>query len=413
LIKTQLTEILVAKICPQLPNIINQLDTIIGELEQNESFLARLASEPELSIVAKDLEFLVRELHPESSSRSDFELQLRGKIRELVKSIMIPLGERHFSDLKVATLSVEDAKEDVDKLDNRDDVDLRLISNERLRKHGSISAFLQKINLDRLTRLFIFGDNVPDIISNRITQNLKIQQVESSLILSFFNFLIPKDQGKTRIHWQKSLAGLIDDLIDVDNPANIQNSSFSLMMNELGTFINNIRIDNKDNAKTDLARKFGRFLFEKIGSSIFYSKLEPSISHHILAENRVMVDWHKLAIALAQDLQHPSNLPYFTGIFGVDAMNIQIYGREWTKAYFEVLIDRISENLFRTFGVNLLNPIILECIKYSLKTFRGETISVEAASQGKKLAELRGYRDILVKAFNEYETKKRFKIYHR
>jgi len=120
-----------------------------------------------------------------------------------------------------------------------------------------------------------------------------------------------------------------------------------------------------------------------------------------------MVDWHKLAIALAQDLQHPSNLPYFTGIFGVDAMNIQIYGREWTKAYFEVLIDRISENLFRTFGVNLLNPIILECIKYSLKTFRGETISVEAASQGKKLAELRGYRDILVKAFNEYETKKK------
>jgi len=262
--------------------------------------------------------------------------------------------------------------------------------------------------LDRLTRLFIFGDNVPDIISNRITQNLKLQYIESGLLLSFFNFMMPKDQGKTRIYWQKSLGSLIDDLIDPDNPANIQNSVFSLMMNELGVFINNIKIDHKDSSKTDLARKFGRFLFDKIGSNIFYTKLEPSISHHILAENRVMIDWNKLANGLATDLKHPEIIGGLSSIFlSVEAKNIQIYGPEFTKAYFDILIDRISENLFRSFGVNLLNPIILECIKYSLKTFRGETISIEAASQGKKLTELKGYREVLVKAYHEYEKSKK------
>jgi len=362
----------------------------------------------DLSIVAKDLEFLVRELHPESSSRSEFEQQLRVKIKDLVKSIINPLRERHFAEFKVSALSPEDAKEDLDKLDPKDDSELRSLANEVLRKHRKTESFLQKINLDRLTRLFIFGDNVPDIISNRITQNLKIQYIEAGLLLSFFNFLMPKDQGKTRIYWQKSLASLIDDLIDPENPANIQNSVFSLMMNELGVFINNIKIDHKDSSKTDLARKFGRFLFDKIGSNIFYTKLEPSISHHILAENRVMIDWNKLAFSLASDLKFPHIIGGISSIFlSVPSKNIQIYGPEFTKAYFDTLIERISENLFRSFGVNLLNPIILECIKYSLKTFRGETISVEAASQGKKLAELKSYREVLVKAYYEYEKSKK------
>jgi len=404
-LKTQLTEILVAKICPQLPSIINQLDRIIAELEESESFLARLANEPDLSVVAKDLEFLVRELHPESSSRSSFETELRTKLKELVASILSPYRERHFSNFKVGTITAEDKKEDVDQVE-ADYNNTVFYANEILKEYSSAEDLLQKTNMDRLTRLFIFGDNVPDLISNRITDKLKIQYIHTGNLLAYFVFSIPKDQGKTRIEWQKRLSFLIDDLIDPENPANIQNSAYSLLITELGKFIQNIKIEHKESAKTDLARKFGNFLFEKIGSAIYYSKLEPSISHHILAENRIIMEWHKLGIALAQITNFP---PYFTNwnIFTkkISPMVVEIYGDIFTKAYFEILTDRIADNLFRSFGVNLLNPLILECIKYSLKTFKGEAISIEAQDQTKKLTELRDYRDVLRKALLDYEKK--------
>jgi len=115
----------------------------------------------------------------------------------------------------------------------------------------------------------------------------------------------------------------------------------------------------------------------------------------------MVVDLHKLGYELSKALGHPPSFPSF---FSRNTpINVLMFDQVWTEAYFNVFAERVADNLFRTFGVNLLDPLIGEAIQYSLKTFRGDKISLEAQTQGQQLEELRNYRQVLVKANTMYK----------
>lgn len=79
-LKKVLSEVLVTQVTKELPEIIERLDDKIREARHNESFLQRLASEPEMRTVAKELEMLVNQLHPAADSRIDYEQGLRAQL---------------------------------------------------------------------------------------------------------------------------------------------------------------------------------------------------------------------------------------------------------------------------------------------------------------------------------------------
>ena len=64
LLRQTLSELLIARVCKQLPLVIAQLDKRIKDAEHNQDFLKRLANEPNLRTVSKELESLVNQVCP-------------------------------------------------------------------------------------------------------------------------------------------------------------------------------------------------------------------------------------------------------------------------------------------------------------------------------------------------------------
>lgn len=62
LLRQTLSELLIARVCKQLPLVIAQLDKRIKDAEHNQDFLKRLANEPNLRTVSKELESLVNQV---------------------------------------------------------------------------------------------------------------------------------------------------------------------------------------------------------------------------------------------------------------------------------------------------------------------------------------------------------------
>jgi len=296
-------------------------------------------------------------------------------------------------------------KENLDTIDTELEFSILKSADELLGKdYTGAEDFDKQQNLDRISRMFIFGNGCPEQITNRITQKLKKQNVEEGFLISYFNLIVPDDKSQSRIDWQGRLERLINELVNEHNKANIQNAVYALMMNELNAFIAQLKESEKE-LKTDLARQFMSYLFGQIGHAIYTKSLEASISHHILAEKRIVVDFHKLGFRLSKVLKHPKKFksPWLFSQKVNRQLDVPVYGQVWTDAYLELFCERVTDNLFRTFGVNLLDPLIRQSIEYSLNTFRGEKISIEAQSQGKKLRELRHYREVLVKAHEAFE----------
>ena len=69
-----------------------------------------------------------------------------------------------------------------------------------------------------------------------------------------------------------------------------------------------------------------------------------------------------------------------------------------------MLINRTTDNLFKTIGVNLLDPLIEEAIRYSLQAFRGDNVAEEASRQAEQIRELRKHRSTLQMAVEMYNV---------
>ena len=73
----------------------------------NYVWLQRLASEPEMKTVAKELEMLVNELHPAADSRIDYEQTLRKDIFAHVSQSIQEAASSHFTNLTTPTELIE------------------------------------------------------------------------------------------------------------------------------------------------------------------------------------------------------------------------------------------------------------------------------------------------------------------
>lgn len=414
-IQHQLTQISLQNVVPQLPTIIDQLDQIIKQEEHDVSFLTQLASEPDLETVSADLEIIVKNLHPESESRSRFEDRARRKLhKEIANKINSVIDSTKFTKWFEPEVERELDPlmgENMDVVNPAIDMHIPKVADSVLsRTHDNIQDFVNHNFIDRLRRMFgIFGDSCPDKVTNQIIQKVKLQSMEGSLLIGYFNLLCP-DMNSMGIEWRKDQRKFIDTLIDPTSPNNLQTISFSLIMNELRSFINNIDIQSKDKTKTDLARKFGNYLFNKIGSKIYKDGLESSLYHLINTEKRTDLNVQELGMSLVKVTGHPSTFPRkLTKEFPFvkfnhpgRTMNIPIYGPEYTKAYTDMEKRVIPDLLFRSIGENLMEPLMYEAINHALKTFKGDKLTLEAEKQGRKLLELREYRKKLAKANDEY-----------
>lgn len=415
-----LSETLVQMVSPQLPHVIEELDTIIEKLEKNESFLSQLASEPNLDTVSKDLTMIVKRLHTESSYRTAFEKGFRKKLRDEIRKMIEQEFRQKFPE------AYSDDKDDLSWVDRKvaRDNDPEhpyedQVGNKRIGMTNAIGEMLSHrytnvtqfssekgFNVDRLHRMFIFGENSPEKETDSIFHNLKDKFIEMGTLLSFFTFRIPDDRNASRVQWVEKLSRTVSSLIDRENSNNLQELSYSLIMTDLHEFINSIQIDNPNPEKTELAREFGKYLFDKIGKQIYGSGLQEAIYHHLNTEKRPDPNFHALGHELTKLTGHPKKFSYWFG--NCERYDVDVYGPEWTRSYANMLINRTSDNLFKTIGVNLLDPLIEEAIRYSLETFRGDHVAEEASRQARQITQLKEHRATLQRAVELYTKPSNF-----
>ena len=100
LLRRVLSETLIERISKELPSIIRRLDVKIAKSKENEDFLTKLAGEKNMTAVAKELEYLVNQLHPSADARADFEKALRKEILDECESMTNQAFFDNFYDVK-------------------------------------------------------------------------------------------------------------------------------------------------------------------------------------------------------------------------------------------------------------------------------------------------------------------------
>ena len=174
--------------------------------------------------------------------------------------------------------------------------------------------------------MFIFGENSPEKETDSIFHNLKDKFIEMGALLSFFTFRIPDDRNSSRVRWVENLSRAVGGLIHRESADNLQEMSYGLIMTQLDEFINGIQIDNPNPEKTELAREFGKYLFEKIGKQIYGQGLAEAIYHHLNTEKRPDPDFHALGRELANITGRPKA---FWHVFkNCERTDIDLYGPE-------------------------------------------------------------------------------------
>ena len=407
LLRKTLSETMLKLIAPQLPKVIIELDKIIERLQRSESFLTKLSEESDLDTISKDLAAIVKRLHTESSYRTSFEKGFRLALREQVEKMVNEqfkekFGKKFMSESFPGETNVQDPENPYEDQIGSERIHITEHMGQILNhRYSSVKEFgRDKFDLDRLKRVFIFGDNCPEKLTDKILHNLKDKFSEIGGLLSFFTLRLPDDRNVSRIEWTDNLNRAINCLIDPASKTNLQLLSFDLIMKELFEFINGIQIDNPNSQKTELAREFGKYLFDKIGRQIYGKDLASSIYHHMNTEKRPDPDFHMMGYELSRLTGKPLNFTHwFTNPKRTD---IEVFGPEWTSAYSQMLVDRVTDALFKSIGVNLLDPLIEEAIRYTLQTFRGDHVAEEAEKQKTKITALKKHRDTLLYAAKTY-----------
>ena len=406
LLRKTLSETMLKLIAPQLPKVIIELDKIIERLQRSESFLTKLSEETDLDTISKDLAAIVKRLHTESSYRTSFEKGFRLALREQVEKMVNEQFKEKFGKKFMSESFPQNKTEDPENPYEDQIGSERIHITEHMgeilqKRYSSVSEFgREKFDLDRLKRVFIFGDNCPEKLTDRILHNLKDKFSEIGGLLSFFTLRLPDDRNVSRIEWTDNLNRAINCLIDPTSKTNLQLLSFDLIMKQLFEFINGIQIDNPNSQKTELAREFGKYLFDKIGRQIYGKDLASSIYHHMNTEKRPDPDFHMMGYELSRLTGKPLHFSHWFS--KPKRTDVEVFGPEWTSAYSQMLIDRVTDALFKSIGVNLLDPLIEEAIRYTLQTFRGDHVAEEAEKQKTKITALKKHRDTLLYAAKTY-----------
>src|SRR6185369_2103107 len=127
---------------------------------------------------------------------------------------------------------------------------------------------------------------------------------------------------------------------------------YSCTMNYLDHFFDHLKLP-LNTEKTHLAKQFGKYLLDKIGDEIFPS-MESSLASIINKEQRPLVNIGDIMYELAKIIKHPQFdttlqriFHNVTNIFSgktVEVKTVELFNYEWTLAYKNNLIDRISDD---------------------------------------------------------------------
>ena len=221
---------------------------------------------------------------------------------------------------------------------------------------------------------------------------------DSSCETAYYRPAFPNEPQRAHRKWNRELQAAVDNVIEQQDGVS---QCFQLLLDSLREFSDSAETSKADPAKVNLARLFFRYLLEKIAARIQEEGLEETIVGMLDREKRPSAEYGQVISQLAGARNHPESLPYFFSDLNKQ-LRVPMYGRDWTEvrsgattahmvgivftglcaqAYMNVVGARTADDIFRILSVRMLEPLIFECISYSLNMFRADKIVKEADKQ--------------------------------
>ena len=447
----ELSENLLQEVVKELPKIITALNVKIKEAKHNEGFLRRLADEPDLDTVSKELEILVNQLHPASDSRRVFEENLQRRLAEIVSDVVSVASQRagpqHF--LRQARMLC-DSRDNGNGNGNgngnfngngNDKKQNNMIPDDRARK------LLEKMNykatdsptapLNKYNELTLYGgESHMDRWGANALDDIMKRGVTVGLFGLYFKQVMPEKPRQARSKWVQGMERIVDEMLEkntstdssadtagftstdigtaeLDGHLDLVARSFQAFMSELEDFssraaANDAASQKPSSTSVELARLYFSYLTTNIANRIKKDGLEQEMEGMVAREKRPCPELLAVQNELAKQLMYPTpKYSVLADLFGDDQskMVVTVFGKEWTEAYLGLVSKRISDDMFRIQAVRLLERLVFESISFSLNMFsKGDSVKHEAHSQSKEAARLEKCRDVLQKALDDART---------
>jgi hypothetical protein len=301
LLRRELSRVMIARVCDQLPMIIQQLDDRIVSATHNAGFLERLSKEQNMQTVSKELETLVNQLHPAADSRRDLEENIRLKLFNTVGLVLDKSAKNAFKSRKTfehtrPTVGKEggaqlpQAAALLGALDYQPDKRPR---NDQIEFRHNIGKFRE---------LLIYGgEGHMDGINANAMRDTRDRGCEIGGVAAFFNHTLPGNPRRARSAWTRGL----DDMIDVAvTEHHLVDACFDQFMQSLIEFADTTHGAGRKTAanaeQAELAKMYFKYLLEKIAVRIQEESLISRSSLEMVDRERrpdTLYSWPKRSVS--------------------------------------------------------------------------------------------------------------------
>lgn len=366
----------VKRISHTFPAIKTQINKILEGKRQGQGVLRKLIETDDVHGISVELERIITDLHPLSPIRVVLEqtimLGIRNFVRAYVKENMISYPNHLYTiDRKGPILNMQLNQFRYGARNNRLDLD-DFRNAEKLSDYLILGECSREISVPELSQAI--KDNLAKGLISGFVQVMHTTAATTLNSSSSKNTVI----NWNRVQFTRDIQKIISSLTTEEFTSEV----VKIVTNEIKNFV--IKNANESNQK-GVAELFFIHIFEIICERAGVEELKQSVYRLVRRENRPFIDYNDLVVAAYKrhlerikssggKTRNAINVP---GIFEEDEypLALHMYSEQMLEAYIDVLVERLSNDLFRMLAVNLLNPIIINTIEVSLKTIKNKDFS--------------------------------------
>jgi len=245
------------------------------------------------------------------------------------------------------------------------------------------------------------GRCIPNVDNGDLVK-MEYHALHDATAIPFIRYDQTGDYSADRNRWYKTLENVIHSLVDEQG---IAEECHELCVKNIVDFSQELIKDpmfEKSEEDIELSILFINYLVGKMSEKTEGYDLVGSIKQMLYREinpTAKLSDQSKYIARLAQ-IDINSKTPFWQED---NQYVINIYDKLFSAGYREVLVDRVSEDIYRMLSINLLRSILKDCVGFSLDFFRTGNIKDEEEETLTIIKELEQDKRYLIQAL-EYHT---------
>lgn len=374
--RKMISDIQFSRIKEQIPHLITDIDSNIGNLKVSQTFLHNLLNNDQKRLSTK-LKVMIEKLVGSSVDRAEFEDRLKREFRIIIGKHMESYNKKD--------------RNNIPKFTEKNPIDGNILNYNITHKINPAN-----FKEDGIKELFSYGLVSPVFIDNQTIRNTFIKEIELGLSVPMIDLIIDDPLGKKRAQWNRNLQGYFAKLLADDNIHKIIHDITEKLLLEY--------IYNDPEGTDDLTKKFAEYMIKEIGNEAYESKIKYSITAMINIEKRPQVSIFEIVRYITQ--MYPKYFTFHGKFFEsmsreTNKLKVEVYSEEWNEAYLKVVSDKLTENCYRNVAVNLLDRMVEKLIEMCFDMFNKENAMKEQAKVNDKVNKLMELRNIIISSVDK------------